>query len=247
MNNIIDKKDNKIINEIAHGKFIAAQGEKIWNWSSPAGRIRWERRVKLFNQHIGNDNKDILEVGCGTGLFTAEIAKTKNHITAIDISDDLINLAKKKIISPNVNFKIENAYHTNFTECTFDYILGSSVLHHLEVEKALKEFYRILKSGGKIIFTEPNMLNPQIFLQKNIPWLKRKLGDSPDETAFIRNMLSKEIKIAGFKEVEIIPFDFLHPLIPQSFLPFILPITTMLEKIPVVREFSGSLIIIAQK
>jgi hypothetical protein len=42
-----------------------------------------------------------------------------------------------------------------------------------------------LKSGGTIYFTEPNMLNPQIAIQKNVSWVKRKLGDSPDETAFL--------------------------------------------------------------
>ena len=55
-----------------------------------------------------------------------------------------------------------------------------------EIEEALRDIYRVLKPGGTIYFTEPNMLNPQIAMQKNIPWIKRKLGDSPDETAFFR-------------------------------------------------------------
>jgi ubiquinone/menaquinone biosynthesis C-methylase UbiE len=81
-----------------------------------------------------------------------------------------------------------------FENRRFDYILGSSVLHHLDIEKAISEIYRVLKDGGIIAFTEPNMMNPQIALQKNIPYLKRKLGDSPDETVFFRWKISKLLK-----------------------------------------------------
>ena len=68
----------------------------------------------------------------------------------------------------------------------FDAVVGSSVLHHLDVAQALRECFRVLKPEGVICFTEPNMLNPQIALQKNISFLKKRLGDSPDETTFFR-------------------------------------------------------------
>ena len=53
-------------------------------------------------------------------------------------------------------------------------------MHHLNVKKALVEFYRVLKPGGTIYFTEPNMLNPIIAVQKNIPFIKKLMGDTPD-------------------------------------------------------------------
>ena len=88
--------------------------------------------------------------------------------------------------APNVQYQIQNAYALSYSERVFDSVVGSSVLHHLEIKEALRDIYRVLKPGGTIYFTEPNMLNPQIAIQKNIPWIKRKLGDSPDETAFFR-------------------------------------------------------------
>ena len=49
------------------------------------------------------------------------------------------------------------------------------------------------------------MLNPQIAIQKNIPWVKRKLGDSPDETAFfrwpLRRLLEEERDIVMFGSI----------------------------------------------
>ena len=104
----------------------------------------------------------------------------------------------------------------SYSEAVFDSVVGSSVLHHLEIEEALREIYRVLKPGGTIYFTEPNMLNPQIAIQKNVPWIKRKLGDSPDETAFFRWPLWRLLEQTGYRDVRIDPFDFLHPKTPVA-------------------------------
>ena len=46
------------------------------------------------------------------------------------------------------------------------------------------------------------MLNPLIMLQKNIPWLKERMGDSPDEIAFVRWKLHTTLSEAGFDNIE---------------------------------------------
>jgi hypothetical protein len=91
------------------------------------------------------------------------------------------------------------------------------------------------------------MLNPQIALQKNIPWLKRKLGDSPDETAFFRWPLRRLLERTGYGDIGIDPFDFLHPKTP---IPLINPVDRFgrfFEKMPIISEFAGSLYIRAVK
>ena len=183
--------DERILNEIRHGEYIGDHGEEIWNWSSPAGKRRWARRCRLFETFLGNHKSRVLEIGCGTGLFTKELAGTDNAIVAIDISERLIMKAKERVSSGNVNFIVGNAYETGFKSGSFDFIVGSSSLHHLDVDSALKEFSRILKPGGRMMFTEPNMMNPQVALIKNVPSLKRRAGDSPDETAFFRWQMAK--------------------------------------------------------
>ncbi len=239
--------DQRLQNEIEHGKFLASNNAgEIWNWETPAGKIRWDRRVGMLTNSLQSGMK-VLEIGCGTGFFTKEIVKKPVKLIAIDISPELIEIAKKNISSPNVEFIIENAYQMKFEDNAFDTVLGSSVLHHLDVEAALKEIYRVLKPGGEIAFTEPNMMNPQIALQKNIPALKKALGDSPDETAFFIWSLTKKLKEIGFKQVKIVPFDFLHPKIPKGLIKIILPFTNIAEKIPFLRQISGSLYIKAVK
>ncbi|MBU8901257.1 MAG: class I SAM-dependent methyltransferase [Victivallales bacterium] len=239
--------DDRLKHEIEHGKVLSKAGAgDVWNWDSPAGKLRWQRRVKMLTSHLQADMK-VLELGCGTGYFTKEAAKSGAAISAIDISAELLEQAKIEVPLENVEFMLENAYDMGFDDNSFDAVIGSSVLHHLEIDKALKEIFRVLRPGGTLHFTEPNMLNPQIALQKNIPFLKKMLGDSPDETAFFAWSLKKKMLKYGFSAVNIKAFDFLHPAIPGFMLPIMLPFCSALEKIPIFSSIAGSLFISATR
>jgi ubiquinone/menaquinone biosynthesis C-methylase UbiE len=238
---------NKLENEIIHGRYLAQAGAgEVWNWESPAGRERWKRRVGILTSGI-RPGMNILELGCGTGYFTKELTGFGANITAIDVSPELLEIAEKTVTTPSVTFLIENAFQMTFTDASFDMVIGSSVLHHLDVERAIPEIYRVLKPGGSITFTEPNMMNPQIAAERNIPYFRRKLGNSPDETAFFRWSLKKKLVTAGFSNVYIHPFDFLHPAVPQKKIPLISKIGNVLERTFLVKEIAGSLIINAEK
>lgn len=237
----------RISREIQHGRFLAEHGAgEIWNWETPAGRIRWARRVKMLSSHL-KPGMAVLELGCGTGSFTRELARSGADVVAIDVSPELLEMARANCCAPNVQYQIQNAYALSYSEGVFDSVVGSSVLHHLEFEKALRDVYRVLKPGGTIYFTEPNMLNPQIAIQKNVPWIKRKLGDSPDETAFFRWPLRRLLEKTGYRDIRIDPFDFLHPKIPAPLIDRMDAFGRSLESLPVISEFAGSLYIRAVK
>ena len=234
---------NRITEEIRHGRFLARHDAgEIWNWESPGGRLRWKRRVKMLSGHL-KPGMTILEIGCGTGYFTRELTWCGADIVAIDVSPDLLEIAKAKYSAPNVRYEIQNACALTYPDATFDSVVGSSILHHLEIEQALHEVYRVLKPGGTIYFTEPNMLNPQIAMQKNVPWIKRRLGDSPDETAFFRWPLRRLLEQTGYRHVQVEPFDFLHPKITAPLVDRLETLGRLLEKVPVISEFAGSLYI----
>jgi len=233
--------DERLKNEIAHGKYLLAHDPgEVWNWETPAGKERWARRAEMLTSQLTAGTK-VLEIGCGTGYFSKELVRTDADITAVDISPDLLSVAAQKVTASNIVFQIENAYAMKLANDSFDFIVGSSVLHHLDVEQALQECWRTLKTGGILRFTEPNMLNPQIALQKNIPFIKKKMGDSPDETAFFRWSLKKQLAKVGFIDILIRPFDFLHPQIPECLIIYFRSICSFLERTPIISEFAGSL------
>jgi SAM-dependent methyltransferase len=239
--------ENKVNNEIAHGKKISSNAEEIWGWASPAGKLRAERRANYFIElgKISSDSQ-VLEIGCGTAIFTEKVYhKTKAKITAIDISGDLLVQARQKL--PEVTFLLDNAMSLSLDDNSFDVVFGSSILHHLDFEKSLSEMFRVLKPGGILIFAEPNMINPQIFIQKNVPFIKKWMGDSPDETAIVRWKLADLLQKLNFEEINIFPYDFLHPAIPKSLISATNKLGNWLEKKPILKEIAGSVIIHARK
>jgi 2-polyprenyl-3-methyl-5-hydroxy-6-metoxy-1,4-benzoquinol methylase len=235
--------------EIEHGRMLAGKGaESIWGWESPAGKVRAQRRARLILSRIApGNNQSFLEIGCGTGDFTRLFYQSGASITAVDISEDLTTIARRNLLAYPKVVVITSSFENLNKESTFDAVIGSSVLHHLDIQPALTHIFNLLVPGGMLSFAEPNMLNPQIMIQKNIPWIKKKMGDSPDETAFFRWQMLRYLKSAGFCDIQITPFDWLHPLIPPSLISTISAIGSVFEKIPVVKEFAGSLLISARK
>ena len=231
--------------EVAHGRYLAAHDvEKIWGWDTPAGRIRAQRRIDMIARGARlAPGTRVIEVGCGTGIFTEMLAKLGVHVTAIDISPELLEMARGRGIDPALARFVEGRFEdVDFGAERFDAVVGSSVLHHLDVMPALRKALSVLRPGGAIAFAEPNMLNPQIAIQKNVPIVKKWAGDSPDETAFFRWRLKKMLEEAGFVDAEVTPFDWLHPATPRPLIGLVGGLGRAVERIPLLREFAGSVV-----
>ncbi len=233
--------------EIAHGRYIHEHHPELWDWSTPAGQVRAQRRARMLCERGRfKSGERLLEIGCGTGLFTELVrSATGADIVGTDISPELIEEATRRL--PEVTFQVDNALHLSFPDGAFDAVYGSSILHHLELDPALGEIRRVLRPGGRMVFAEPNMLNPQIFVQKNVPLIKRWLGDTPHETAFVRWSLVARLRRAGFTGARVFPFDFLHPLTPRPLIGLVSGLGAVAERIPILREIAGSCVIVAER
>jgi SAM-dependent methyltransferase len=242
--------NERAYHEILHGQKLAASGnpELIWNWDTPAGRKRAERRGRLLGESAGlRPGMWVMEVGCGTGLFTEMLAGYGARILAVDISKELLDMARARGLSPDqVKFR-EMRFEDGLADGPFDAVLGSSVLHHLDIQPALRVIYDLLKPGGRIAFAEPNMLNPQVWAERNIPAVRDHNDVSPDETAFVRWWLARDLVKIGFCDIQIRNTDWLHPATPERLIPFIWQLGLLMERIPGIREFTGSLLISAQR
>lgn len=244
-----EKKIRSKVAEIAHSRKILEQAESIWGWSTAAGQRRAERRAALLVELSALASRQrVLELGCGTGIVTHKLARCGTYLTAVDISAEMLSRAHRRLNGvTNTTLVLADGESLPFHDEMFDAVVGSSILHHLPLKSSLTEIRRILRPDGKLVFSEPNMLNPQILIQKNVPVVKRWLGDSPDESAFIFWRLKRELLSTGFEDIVIKPYDFLHPLTPELAVPLVDQLGRLAEKIPILRQLAGSLIIGASR
>jgi len=237
----LEPKD-RLQREIEHGATTTAFRQAEFGWDSPAGKIRRSRRGEFLVSGLPRDAK-ILEIGAGTGLQTIALLAAFDDVVGIDISQDLLAVAQQR--APGASYYAMDAHKPDFPPHSFDAIMGVSILHHLEWDQALASFRQLLRPGGLVRFSEPNMLNPQIFLQKNIPFLKRLAGDSPDEYAFTRWKIARSLKASGFEGIAVRPFEFLHPATPRPLIPLVTALESWISRTPL-NEIAGSLLIEAR-
>lgn len=247
----MEGNDNRerLAREIAFHEGIAAKAEDVWNWNSPAGRRRAEHRADLLIRATGLGPATVaLELGCGTGVFLERAATTGARIVAIDLSQPLLQQARNRMAgSPRVRLVCGNAEAMPYADGTFDAVYGSSVVHHLDLDRALREVFRVLRPGGWAAFAEPNFLNPQVAFMFTFMATKPWFGVSPDEKAFTRFRAMRALREAGYVESSVRPFDFLHPATPPALVAGVARASAFLERVPMVREIAGSFLIAGRK
>jgi SAM-dependent methyltransferase len=243
-----DSPDDRLAREMEHDRKIAGRAEEIWNWDSPAGRRRADRRAAFFVEHADlRPGRQALEIGCGTGLFAERTARSGATVLGIDLSTDLLTKARARLRDvANVRLERGDVHRLPHPDGAFHAVYGSSILHHLDLQAALGEAHRVLQPGGRIVFTEPNIFNPQV------AWMfllgpREYFGLSPDEMAFSRFRAANVLRGLGFAEIRIQPFDFLHPGVPASWIGPVARVGEIVESVPGVREIAGSLLIRARK
>lgn len=73
--------------ELAHWAAWQGKADEVWGWQTPAGQARATRRARLFRELGRMDARSVvLEIGCGTGEFTARVAPHVGHLQATDFS-----------------------------------------------------------------------------------------------------------------------------------------------------------------
>lgn len=114
----------------------------------------YEELFKKLRKDTQNSN-DLLEIATGTGLISIDLSSQILHITAIDISREMIEIAKSKAKNQNisnVDFQVGDSCNLDLKNSSFDTVIASNVLHLLfKPEKALVEMKRVLKDNGQII------------------------------------------------------------------------------------------------
>jgi ubiquinone/menaquinone biosynthesis C-methylase UbiE len=96
----------------------------------------------------------ILEIGCGSGVDTAEFARHGAIVTSTDLTEKSVELTRDLLKEIGLSAKVIQADATKlpFEDESFDCVYSYGVLHHIpEMETALAEIHRVLKPGGKLM------------------------------------------------------------------------------------------------
>ncbi len=95
--------------------------------------------------------QSLLDVGCGPGTITADLAHLVGHVTALETSEEVLGLARSEITSPNVAFAVGDVHSLSFADNTFDVVHAHQVLQHVaDPVQALREMRRVCKPGGVV-------------------------------------------------------------------------------------------------
>ncbi len=123
--------------------------------------------VDLWNEHFSRytfaarlaRRKRVLDVGCGAGYGTNELALTAREATGIDVSSDAIEYAREHYVRDNLRYELGSATELPFPDASFDLVVAFEVIEHLEEwSKLLTEARRVLAPGGQLVVSTPNKL-----------------------------------------------------------------------------------------
>ena len=199
-----------------------------------------------------SENAEVLDYGCGTGVSLEKVMQFKpKKIVGIDISENSIKKAKKKIKESNLDIEliVGNCEQTKFESNKFDIIYGTGILHHLQFSKCLGEIHRILKPKGKLLFIEPLGTNPLINIYRKLSPGSRSIDEHPlinEDFNYINQKFSyTKIKYYGFLTLIFFPF-YKNPEKSVIF-NLLKNLDQILFKIKIFRLLAWSSLIIAQK
>lgn len=116
--------------------------------------------AEAYLAHVPSDNLSILEVGCGSGFLTMglEVHPRVARVVAVDISKKFLSQARDRLPANGKTTLVcaDLTDDTLFKQGLFDAALGNSFLHHIyDYEGFLTALLRVIRPGGKVIFSEP--------------------------------------------------------------------------------------------
>lgn len=129
---------------------------KVWSkeYDDYPNPLIWleEQVVPLL---IGNvRGKEVLDIGCGTGRYSIELANKGAKVTAVDFCKPMLKIAKRKAGKLDIRFVYSDLKKIPLRQ-KFDIVICNLVLSHVEdLGNALKEVSRLVKRGGFVIISD---------------------------------------------------------------------------------------------
>ena len=206
---------------------LAAEQAEYWN--GPGGKMwlgaydRIQRGIAGFSDVVlaaarAQPGEHVLDVGCGTGGTTAELAKAvgeRGHVLGVDISEPLIGAARAQHLA-NATFEVGDAATYSFGANVFDLVFSRfGVMFFADPVVAFRNMRRAMKPTGRLVFLcwrtpaeNPWAAVPMRAAQPFLPPFERPGPEDPGQYSFgDRDRVARILTEAGFANLSIEPID----------------------------------------
>ncbi len=155
----------------------------------PIALLRAEHPVKLswIKKHLQTGALDILDIGCGAGFLSNDLARLGHRVVGVDLSKESLSVAEELDQTKTVRYLHASAYELPFENGSFDEIAAMDFLEHVENPgKVIQEVSRVLRPGGRFYYyTFNRTFLSWLFVLKGVEW-------------FVKNALEICISISFF-------------------------------------------------
>ena len=173
---------------------------------------RWRRRAA---REVGS-GKRVLDVACGTGDMVVELVKYDCNVTGVDISEEMLAIAKRKVENGTVvgdlvepKWKVADAENLPFPNDSFDAVTCAfGVRNFVHLEHGLHEMLRVLKPGGRMVILElatpdSKLLRPfyNFYTKRIIPWLGQRIAGNRDAYTYLPDSIARFPKGDAFLRI----------------------------------------------
>lgn len=165
----------------------------------------WAFFEELIDEHerLGGAPR-LLDFGCGPGGYSVLCARIGYRVDGFDISERSVDIGRQRAdihgYGDRITLRVGIAEDLDYPDATFDVVAGIDILHHVDIERALREVRRVLRPGGLAIFKEP--LEAAVFDRLRTTWPLRTLAPRQEDfenyiTEDERKVSRDEIRRAG--------------------------------------------------
>jgi len=118
-----------------------------------------------------------LEIGCGAGRITSQLAKDFHHVSAIDVSADQIAYAKPRIQHSNADFSLTEGANIPLADSSVDAVFSCHVFQHFDsledAERVFSDVFRVMSQNASMCIHLPMFALPQYPVTPVVRWLNR--------------------------------------------------------------------------
>lgn len=190
--------------------------------------------------------KLVLDYCCGNGEMSIEMAQYGATVTGIDISDVSIETAAERAeklgLENKPRFLVMDAENLEVQDGSYDLVLCSGVLHHLDLSRAYSELARVVKQDGVVLCIEALADNPLIQWYRRhtphlrTPWEVDHILSSTDihrARGYFQNVSIRYFHLASIGAIPLIGTPFFHPAMA-----FLNAADEVLMRVPVIRQMA---------